>query len=163
MLAELERDVASGTLYRSKRLTDAGWVAYPDLLREAARHGDDATLAASLAHPDYWFAKEQSTSSKGKVYSKDVPYNANETLAESEFNRFYLRGLCVAAGQAGIPEVLVYRAKEVEVARSASIAMIGKLLDASALLHDLRESAGVDTALGLPPGPNSGLSGKFAA
>lgn len=58
-------------------------------------------------------------------------------------------------------EIEVYRAKEVATPRSESIALIGRRLSVSALLGDLRVSVGVDTALGLPPGPNSGLSGRL--
>lgn len=47
------------------------------------------------------------------------------------------------------------------VARSASEAMIGSHIDPHALLEDLRTHQGIDTALGLPPGPNSGLSVKL--
>jgi hypothetical protein len=163
MLTEVERDIAAGALYRSKRLTDAGWAVYPDLLRDAITHGDDVTLTGALAQPQFWFAQEQSQSSKGKVFMKNVPVNAHETLAESEFNRFYLRGLCRVALDRGIIEVVVYRAKAVSVPRPESEALIGTSLDPAALLEDLRNSIGVDTALGLPPGPNSGLSGKLSA
>lgn len=161
MLDEVEHDVATGTLYRSKRLTDAGWAAYPDLLRDAVTRGNDATLTGELARPEFWLAQEQSQSSKGKVFTKKVPVNAHETLAESEFNRFYLRGLCQVALDRSIASVIVYRAKAVSVPRPESEALIGTSLDPTTLLNDLRTSIGVDTALGLPPGPNSGLSGKL--
>lgn len=161
MLAEIDQDIAGGVLYRSKRFTDGGWAAYPELLKAAAISGDASTLTAALAKAEYWRAQEQSTSSKGKVYFKKVPVNAHETFAESEFNRFYLRGLCRAAAGRGIPEIIVYRAKAVSVPRAESEALIGRSLDAPTLLADLRTHTGVDTALGLPPGPNSGLSGKF--
>jgi hypothetical protein len=36
--------------------------------------------------------------------------------------------------------------------------MVGKKISAIALLGDLRKSQGVEPALGLPPGPNSGLT-----
>jgi hypothetical protein len=84
--------------------------------------------------------------------------NAHEMLAEGEFNRFYIRGLCVRALADGIDEVVVYRAKAVQNARSESEGKIGQRVSADALLVDLRLHKGVDTALGLPPGPNSGLS-----
>jgi hypothetical protein len=162
MLAEVEHDIAAGVLYRSARLTDAGWSVYPDVLKKAISSGDDAMLAASLQDPRYWLDQEQSRSSKGKVYWKKVPVNAHETLAEGEFNRFYLRGLCQVALETGVAEVVVYRAKGVAEPRPESEALIGAILDPAALLADLRTHGGVDTALGLPPGPNSGLSGKLA-
>lgn len=161
MLAEVEHDISRGALYRSARLTDAGWAAYAGLLKEAIRSGDDATLTASLRKPGYWLDQEQSRSSKGKVYWKKVPVNAPDTLAEGEFNRFYLRGLCQVALETGTG-IVVYRAKEVANPRAESQALIGKTLDPVSLLADLRAHTGVDTALGLPPGPNSGLSGRLA-
>ncbi len=79
-------------------------------------------------------------------------------LAEGEFNRFYIRAVCARAVADGISGVVVYRAKSVEHARSESERKIGQTVDPSAVLNDLRAHPGVDTALGLPPGPNSGLS-----
>jgi hypothetical protein len=88
--------------------------------------------------------------------------NANETLAEGEFNRFYLRGLCRVAIDGRTPSIAVYRAKPVAEPRPESQALIGTTFDANTLLADLRAHTGVDTALDLPPGPNSGLSGRLA-
>ena len=56
---------------------------------------------------------------------------------------------------------MVYRAKEVVNPRAESVALIGKSLLAKQLLDDLRSNIGTDAALGLPPGPNSGLSVKL--
>jgi hypothetical protein len=84
--------------------------------------------------------------------------NAHEMLAEGEFNRFYIRALCLRAIEDGIPDVVVYRAKPVENPRSESQQKIDEHVSPEALLRDLRIHPGVDTALGLPPGPNSGLS-----
>jgi hypothetical protein len=97
----------------------------------------------------------------GYTVSK-VPRTAPITLAEGEFNRFYLRGLCQRAIEAGGPAIEIYRARASVTPRPESEAMIGRHLDADKLLVDLREHVGVDTALGLPPGPNSGLSGRLA-
>ena len=87
-----------------------------------------------------------------------VPLNAPETLAEGEFNRFYVRGLCACALDEGINEVQVYRGKAVRSPRPQSQALIGKMIPAQALLEDLKQSPGVEPALGVPPGPNSGLT-----
>jgi hypothetical protein len=81
-------------------------------------------------------------------------------LAEGEFNRFYARGLCARALSEGISEVIVYRGKRVMQPRQESEAMIGKRISAKDLLEDLRksESKGVEPALGIPSGPNSGIT-----
>lgn len=88
--------------------------------------------------------------------------NAHEMLAEGEYTRFYMRAICLRALEDGIAHVVVYRAKEVEKARSESEQKIGQQVSTQALLNDLRTSKGVDTALGLPPGPNSGLAVKLS-
>ena len=46
---------------------------------------------------------------------------------------------------------MIYRGKEVQQPRAESQAMIGKRINAGALLDDLRKSPGVEPALGLPP------------
>jgi len=49
----------------------------------------------------------------------------------------------------------------VENPRPQSEALIGSTVDSQKLLLDLRQSIGVEPALGVPPGPNSGLSIKI--
>src|SRR6266446_4552263 len=160
MLEEIERDIANNQLYLSPRLSGTGLTEYPNLIREAARGYDDDWLATSLRNNCRLNASEQRRTKSGYTTVK-VPITAPETLSEGEFNRFYARGLCRFAVSTGVAALQVYRAKAVMVARSASEAMIGSLIDATALLQDLRTHKGVDTALGLPPGPNSGLSVKL--
>jgi hypothetical protein len=58
----------------------------------------------------------------------------------------------------GKTQVRVYRAKHVDNPRPESEAKIGVLVDSQKLLNDLRTNPGVEPALGIPPGPNSGLS-----
>jgi hypothetical protein len=158
MLQEVERDIASDELYLSARLTQEGRESYASLLREAVRSGSDETLAAELRVPGRLETHRSRQNRSGTITMAKVPVNAPETLAEGEFNRFYARGLCLRAIEDGITEVEVYRAKDVSQPRAESIAMVGERLSSEALLEDLRISQGMDTALGLPPGPNSGLS-----
>ena len=46
-----------------------------------------------------------------------VPYTAAKTLAEGEFNRFYIRAVCRHVLESGGAEVEIYRAKRVEQPR----------------------------------------------
>jgi len=158
MLGELQLDIETGTLYISPRLNDQGRAAYPSLLREAIQVHDDEWLASQFEAHGYLAAYEQMRKPGGGYTTARVPSTAHETLAEGEFNRFYCRGLCVRAIEQGIRCVEVYRGKSVLRPRSESEAAIGKLIDAKTLLDDLRVSQGVEPALGIPPGPNSGLT-----
>jgi hypothetical protein len=161
MVEEINSDIATSKLYESPRLSASGKQVYPELLRTAAQMGNDDSLAAELRVAGRLNTTEERRKPKGGTTIAQVPVTAPETLAEGEFNRFYARGLCRHAIAEGIESVVVYRAKEVAVARSESIAKIGQSMPVKQLLEDLRSSIGTDTALGLPPGPNSGLSVKL--
>ena len=161
MLDEVEHDVRRTALYLSPRLSDAGRVAYPESLRQAIASGSDETLADSLRKEGILRDEEKRETKRGSIMAR-VPVTAAETLAEGEMNRFYIRGVCRKAIAEGIPHVFVYRAKEVEHPRADSQAKLGAQVSAADLLADLRRNIGVDTAFGLPPGPNSGLSVRLA-
>lgn len=158
MLDELEADIEKGVLYISPRLTDAGQRAFPSLMRAAIQHHDDAWLADQLRLPGLLITTEQKAKPRGGYTMARVPATAPDTLAEGEFNRLYARALCRLAIEDGIPELEVYRAKDVRQPRAESRMLMGTRINAQALLNDLRTHQGVDTALRLPPGPNSGLS-----
>jgi len=158
MLEEIDSDIANDALYLSPRLTDAGQRDYPSLLKTAAESHDDRWLAAELRRNSRIAQTEQRRKPKGGFTEARVPVTAADTLAEGEFNRFYIRALCKRAGNA---RLIIYRAKQVDNPRPESIAKEGASMNAPSLLADLRSHIGVDTALGLPPGPNSGLSAKL--
>jgi hypothetical protein len=157
MLAEIERDIVAGVLYLSDNLSPLGCRSYPDLLRKAALSGNDDSLAADIRNCLNSHEKPRHLASGGFSKAPIMRNNAHEMLAEGEFNRFYMRGICLRAIEDGVDQLIVYRAKEVMNARSASVQKVGQSISTQALLNDLRTHTGVDTALGLPPGPNSGL------
>lgn len=156
MLEEISRDQESEKIYFSPRLSLEGKLQWPNLLLSAAETGDDETLADSLRKEGLINATEFRN---GK--SVKVPVTAAKTLAEGEFNRFYARGVCRHALANGQMTVTVYRARHSSNPRPESEEKLGKKFDAKTLLEDLRINVGVDTALGLPAGPNSGLSVKL--
>ena len=158
MQKEVDLDTSRGTLYISSRLNPQGIEKYPSLLKEAIQSHEDSWLADELQRTNCMNATEQRRKRGGGFSTVKVPVTAPETLAEGEFNRFYVRGLCVRAMEDGIAEVMVCRGKQVMQPRSESEAMIGKRISAKMLLEDLRKSPGVEPAIGLPPGPNSGLT-----
>jgi len=157
IVAEVQSDIGKGTLYLSPRLSEQGQRDYAGLLLKAAKAGTPGSFRDELnAHGR--LNETETATRNGKTFSKKVPHTAAETLAEGEFNRFYARGLCLRANEDGPGKVRVYRAKQVTNPRSKSEALLGTEIDAGTLLDDLRTNVGVEPALGLPPGPNSGLS-----
>lgn len=160
MVEEVDADIQEGTLYLSPRLTSDGLRQYPELLRDACARHDDDWLAGELQARGLMRLTEERRMKSGTTMVK-VPVTAPTTLAEGEFNRYYLRGLARLAIENGVPGVEVYRAKPVERPRAESEVLIGRIFDARKLLVDIRSSGGFDTLLGLPPGPNSGLSARL--
>lgn len=161
MLEEVDADIRAGKLYLSPRLNTHGLAKYPELLKEAIRSHTDDWLANALR--ERCFNETESRRTKNGTTQVRVPVTAADTLAEGEFNRYYARGVCLKAIANQIPSLTVYRAKEVTNPRPESEQMIGRQIDPVALLDDLRAHTGIDTALHLPPGPNSGLSVRITA
>ncbi|WP_125461717.1 MULTISPECIES: hypothetical protein [Rhodomicrobium] len=160
MVLEIQNDIEQGTLYLSNYLTDIGKADWPNLLKEAAQLHDDDWLAQHLRLDGRLLRQVQRRKPKGGFTMADVPVTANTTMAEGEFNRFYIRAICVRAIEAGHDNVLIYRGRHSADPRSESEMLVGNPILATGLLNDLREKPGVDAALGLAK-PNSGLSVKL--
>ena len=155
MMDEIKLDIDKNVLYMSKRLKSGFESNYISLLQDAAVDGDSNSFAQCILNEKCLASMEPNPRNKDKM--KKVPWNAHITLAEGEFNRFYIRALCRKAIEEG-HELEIYRAKRVDRPRSASQALLGKTADPNELLEELRVKIGVDNVLGIPPGPNSGLS-----
>ena len=158
MLEEMDYDIAHDQLHISPFLSGQGQRDYANLLREAIQHGDDETLAKSLRAQRRITRALPRRKPEGGYMIAAAPANAPRILAESEFNRFYIRALARRAIEDGIPELIVYRAKQVRNPRPKSEALVETTLPPKALLADLRAHADQPPTLGVPSGPNSGLS-----
>lgn len=158
MLEEIEMDIANGSVYVSNYLNEAGAAAWFDLLKEAAKNGTDDQLAAAIRDGQYLKIEVQRKKPSGGFTMARVPYTAHETMGEGEFGRYYVRGLCRRAIDEEIAELVVYRAKPVAQPRLGSEEKIGTRVAPLDILEDLRTTPGVEPLLGLPPGPNSGLT-----
>lgn len=155
MTEEVKYDIQKGALYLSERLSPSGKEIYPELLLKSIESGNEDTLAESLIGK--FNATYPRKNPRGGFTQAKMPINQHQMLAEGEYNRFYIRALCRIA----ILErarLRIYRAKYSIAPRVESENKIGKFINAEQLLLDLRNNPGTDTALGLPPGPNSGLS-----
>jgi hypothetical protein len=159
MLDEMEYDMANNQLHISPFLSGQGQRDYANLLREARRSGNDETLAESLREHRRILRTLPRRNPKGGYSISTTPENAAQVLAESEFNRYYIRALARRAIEDGIPELVIYRAKPVANPRPESAARIETALSPQELLDDLRSHPGDEPpTLGVPSGPNSGLS-----
>lgn len=156
MLEEFKYDIDCENCYTSKRFHEVGRKCYIEIMPQHILEGTDDSLASALKANDCFNSHEPRGANMVKV-----PVTAAQTFAEGEFNRFYIRGVCLRAINEG-REIEVYRARTSGSPRPESEALIGRKMNPSALLKDLRDNKGFETALGLPPGPNSGLSIKMA-
>jgi hypothetical protein len=155
-LAELDRDIADGSMIVSDWLRPGIVSQYQKLLRDALRYYDDLWLEERVQELLVEFDVRR-TPAGGETTAR-LPENAARVLAELDFNRYYMRGLCARALAEGRPEVEVYRARLSAEPRPESSQLEGQRLSAAALLDELRAL----TAATLPEAtlgkPNSGLS-----
>ncbi len=158
MAQELSRDLIYGKLYYSPRLTPEGRAVYPILLEEALRWHTPHWLADALRYSGYLRTTEERHAGGDEPIQARVPETAAEMLAFDEFNRYYMRGVCLRALAQGLESVEIYRGRESVEPREASEALIGKQLPADRLLEDLRTWPEQSPLLGFPTGYNSGLS-----
>lgn len=158
MLKEFETDVKEGSLYVSSRLSGRGRSDYFELLDSAIKMGSDKTLKFGLSNLGRMNSTIQRKQKNGSgLVTAAMPSNAPQTLAEGEFNRFYIRGLCRRAIEEKVAKVEFYRARPSAEPRRTSEALIGTKVDPEILLRHLRTSQGKEPRSGFP-GPNSGLS-----
>jgi hypothetical protein len=157
MLAELEADLADGSLYRSPQLSEEGLEHYHRLLRAAILAGTEASFAEALTAQDAVRPPSRWQHPR-EVGPAEALVELTSRLAEREFHRFYIRGLCRRALEQGVDTLVIYRARPADTGRSPSDAMIGVRIDASSLLEDLRGTFCSLPPHGLPQCRDPGLS-----
>lgn len=159
MMDEIQYDKEQDNFYRSNYLTPQGKEQWPSLLEESIAH-DDAWLEEQITRRGLLAQFHTRKKPTGGTTQAKVPVTAAATLAEGEFNRLYARGLCARVIAEGGQTVEAYRARASVNPRPESQAIIGRTFIARDIIHDLRTNPGVDSTLGVPPGPNSGISVK---
>ncbi|MEO8772202.1 MAG: hypothetical protein ABI402_19035 [Ferruginibacter sp.] len=156
MLEEFNLDITNENVYYSKRFTEDGEKYYKNEMSNHLLKGSDDSLSDALKKANCFKAQEERKTARGVSLVK-VPETASQTFSEGEYNRFYIRALCLRAIEEA-RKICVYRARYSENPRKESESLIGQYLDPNKLLLDLRNNIGLDTSLGLPQGPNSGLT-----
>ncbi len=103
---------------------------------------------------------EGSMTPSGGYTVKHVPDSAAETMAEGQFNRFYILGLCKRAREEGVPNLEIYRAKKSAAPRRESENLIGSSFSVDYLEAQLLKTS--DSFKSPLVKPNSGLSVKMS-
>ncbi|CFB67745.1 hypothetical protein QLL80_004350 [Yersinia enterocolitica] len=160
MKLEIQYDYDHDNFYTSNYLSPEGKKAWPALLSESVDF-DDKWLEQEIVKRGLLAQFHTRRTPSGGTTQAKVPVTAAQTLAEGEFNRLYARGLCSRVVAEGGHSVEAYRARESLHPRPESQAIIGKKFLVRDVIQDLRTNLGVDSSLGVPPGPNSGISVKI--
>lgn len=156
MLEAIEEAARTNNVYYSTRFNDAGHKQWLPLLRQAAQEQNEHWLAYQLEANGLMKDFEGAQKPTGGYTIKHVPHTAAETMSEGQFNRFYILGLCKRARAEGIPELVVYRARESADPRPGSQTLVGARLSVEELESQLKETkASFKSPL---VKPNSGLS-----
>jgi len=139
MIAELYWAVEHDKLYYSKHFTAAGKKEYSLLLQNAFASGNPDTLEESLNVPGH--------------FQPDSPKNSVQTFAWDEFNKFYMRALCLLAQSHPGYDLLVVRGRHSDNPKPESNRLLGAKKDPGQFLNALRGVPRVN-----PFGANSGLT-----
>lgn len=157
MVQEMEYDLARQNIYLSSRLNAQGRNVWYQLLKEASAHYSDEWLANEIVQQRLLNPYDLR---QGRQIA--MRQDAHKMLAEGEFNRFFMRGICLKAIQLGVPAVVGYRARASQNPRPESQAIVGKKFEPREFLERLRSAIGADTPFGYPGSANSGLSVELA-
>jgi hypothetical protein len=155
-LAELERDTSNDTFHLSDRVRPTANAEYRRLLRDAIAYYDDAWLEEHAS--DLLVDFEMRRTPSGGTTTARLPEMAARMLAEGDFNRYYMRGVCARALEENREVVEVYRARLSVEPRPESAQLEGHRLPARAVLDYLRGQPPNDPAIAALGRPNSGLS-----
>ena len=154
-----------GGHYMSPRLHPQGSIAWVALLDQALVFHNDDWLEHEIVSRRMMSSQENYTTKTGKQAWRNVNIQFSaQVLAQGEFNRFYLRGLCARAQAEGINHLVVYRARASTTPRPESEAKIGNNISVDVLLPILRSTDFVSierSVFAIPSGPNSGLSARL--
>ncbi|MCK4817033.1 hypothetical protein KA005_14785 [bacterium] len=156
MIEEIELANSTGHIYYSKRFNKPSDPEWLSLLKQAASSYNEHWLAYQIESKGMMKGIEGSRTPSGGYTIKHVPHTAAETMAEGQFNRFYILALCRRVQEENGIRLVVYRAKERASHRLESDSIIGSEKDTEQLLTELRD---MQSSLGhLLLKPNSGLS-----
>lgn len=149
MLAEFDAEEAGGRPYRSSILSPVGLAAFATLMRAAIAGGDEESLTEALRDPTYWLSSD----ARGRTVNVD---QRAESLAITEFNTWYVRGLARRLLDEGEAACEIYRAGMPRRSPSGCTCAEGEMVQVRAVYegHRARYWPVADpTAFSVPFGP----------
>jgi hypothetical protein len=153
---ELQRDIDNGTFHASDRLRPEAVGEYKRLLSEAIRYYDDRWLEEHA--DDLLVEHEPRRTRTGGVIEARVPTMAVRMLTEGDFNRYYMRGVCLRSIDEERGVVEIYRARLSLDERPESAELEGRRVKPQEILSWLRGEPGGEENTARLGRPNSGLS-----
>jgi hypothetical protein len=138
-LAELLWSLEHQKLYYSKQFTAHGHGEYPRILMDALTSGTPDTLDEALNQPG--------------IFKPNTSRRSAQSFIWDEFNKYYMRALCLWVLTHPGHELVVVRGRMSEHHRDSSDARLGRREDPKKFLEVLRETPKVN-----PFGANSGLT-----
>lgn len=136
MVQEIEADVDQDALRSPSGYFTSENATYSGFLIKAAKSGTDESLANDI-HLRIAGRTKPASFRNGKA-TPGISLLGARKIAEWDFNRFYMRGVCCRAIADNIGSVFVYHAhKNVELSAAAQ-KLIGQSLDPQKALDDLR-------------------------
>lgn len=116
MISELEQDIKSNLFYEPSSMKSEYIGSYKLLLRKYFKIGHVESLKKALT-PSFFNSKDKN--------GRKIPLNIAQTIAFSDFNRYYVRAILIWAINEN-KRVCIYRAKDSLNKRSESENLINK-------------------------------------
>lgn len=162
MLREFEYDLAHNQLYFSPMLSNRGLRDYVRLLHDALLGGSMQTLAAQLRLQRRLQRTTRRIKPNGESVVSNAPLTNADKLAESEFNRYYLRALCQLALADKVPFVIVSEAQAVINPQPDTTLALETAFSPQEFLDELRAESGKVFKLGVGVGPRTQVRVRLA-
>lgn len=137
MLEEFDFDQKEGTLAVSPRLIDGKEEEYFRLFTQCIKSGQNEDYLANTIQQARILKSQETANRNGKIVNVKVRHDAHEFLAQSDFNRFYMRALCRIAIEEN-KTLKIYRAKSSDEHRTTSDNIEGNFIEPNVQLNFLR-------------------------
>lgn len=159
MLAEFYDEQSRPKPYRPKILTVVGDSLFCTIMEEHLSKGDDVGLHIALSPPRYWVERGTRNTKNGPVsYFLSADVRA-KTFAITDFNTWYVRGLCKVLLEEGVTDCELYRAEDAYMPRGECSFLEGRTLSVLQFYQGHRARYHPDdtknpSTLSVPFGPN---------